>query len=117
LVINRLKLVAAALACSAIAASVAFVTFDEESADGNIAVGGDMLSPDWGTYAQPTVPTAQLGATAKFTPTTVDGAAPTTIGTTIATVASKDAATPAPTCRHWDGCQQQTMALHPTDHQ
>jgi hypothetical protein len=115
--IKHVKLALAAVALIVIAASVGFVGFHPSPVEKDLSGQGSILSPTGTSYTQPTVPAAVFASTVTNTPATVDGSAPTTLATPLATVGSKNAATPENVCRHWDYCLPMTMGLNPPDQQ
>jgi hypothetical protein len=116
-IVRHLQVAASALACMAIAVSAMQVASIDDSHTTDLAHGGRVHADKEVEPEQPSVPAATLGATATNTPATVDGSAPTTLATPMATVDPDTAAKPGVICRHMDYCLPMTFGLHPADHQ
>ena len=93
--VERIKVVAASIACGALVAG-AVVSVMGPGAAPDVVAGGSGDSATGTTYVQPTASAMKLPATVVQTPETTNEMAPTTLATPMAAPTYK--ATPAPGC-------------------
>lgn len=94
--VERIKLVAATMACGALVGAGAVVSVTSPGAAPDVVAGGSGDSATGTTYVQPTASAMKLPATTVQAPETTNEMAPTTLATPMAAPTYK--ATAAPGC-------------------
>lgn len=94
--VERIKLVAATIACGAVVVAGAVVSSLSPASAPHVVAGGSGDSATGTTYVQPTASAMKLPSTVVDAPETTNEMAPTTLATPMAAPTYK--ATPAPGC-------------------